>query len=139
MINLRSWLAIRPDESDSSGALRRRFAYYLLPVYLADRKETARICDEQLDPTGNLLGYLRDLSMDRDVRKRLGLDESRTDPLDHGMRSARSEPPTHNKCLRCGQAVDTDQPTILCDGVVSKVVPLSVHTPVGQPDAEESV
>jgi len=35
------------------------------------------------------------------------------------------------RCLRCNQIVHTTAPTILCDGVVAKVVPLSKHEPVG--------
>lgn len=42
-----------------SKALRMNFAKYLVPAYLADRPGIAALCDKELDPTGNLLGYLR--------------------------------------------------------------------------------
>lgn len=42
-----------------SKALRMNFARYLVPAYLANRVEMARICDKEIDQTGNLLGYLR--------------------------------------------------------------------------------
>jgi hypothetical protein len=32
----------------------------LVEIYRRDRVTVARICDEQLDRSGNLLGYLRD-------------------------------------------------------------------------------
>lgn len=34
------------------------------------------------------------------------------------------------RCLRCGERVRVEGETVLCDGVVSKLVPLSVHVPV---------
>lgn len=42
-----------------SKALRMNFAKYLVPAYLENPVEIARLCDEELDRTGNLLGYLR--------------------------------------------------------------------------------
>lgn len=34
------------------------------------------------------------------------------------------------RCLRCGERVRVEGETVLCDGVVSKLAPLSVHVPV---------
>lgn len=34
------------------------------------------------------------------------------------------------RCLRCGERVRAEGDTILCDGVVSKLAPISTHTPV---------
>lgn len=123
MIDLTMWGSMRPTETDASGALRRRFAFYLFPSYLSDAAGIAQLCDELLDPSGALLGYLRDLAGDKEVvRTRLSYSRMDNPPKD--------QPTEAKKCLRCGQAVMTDQPTILCDGVVSKVVPFSVHEPV---------
>lgn len=44
---------------------------------------------------------------------------------------------TARRCLRCGQTVYTSAPTILCDGIISKVVPLSKHEPVPMIGADE--
>lgn len=38
----------------------RRIAKGLVPLYRTSQAETARLCDEDLDPTGNLLGWLRE-------------------------------------------------------------------------------
>lgn len=40
--------------------LRRRFAKYLAPAYLENPLKIANICDEELDCTGTLLGFVRD-------------------------------------------------------------------------------
>ena len=40
--------------------LRKNFAKYLAPIYEKDRTAIAILCDEQLDKTGNLLGYVRE-------------------------------------------------------------------------------
>jgi hypothetical protein len=42
-----------------SAALRKNFAQYLVPAYIANPVEIARICDEEIDQTGRLLGYVR--------------------------------------------------------------------------------
>ena len=39
---------------------KRKLAERLVPMYLVDRAKTAALCDEVLDPSGALLGYLRD-------------------------------------------------------------------------------
>jgi hypothetical protein len=41
-------------------ALRKNFARYLAPAYLENPVEIARICDEEIDRTGKLLGYVRE-------------------------------------------------------------------------------
>lgn len=50
-----------------SRALRMNFAKYLVPAYLADRVGIATLCDTELDPTGNLLGYLRQAAKDAET------------------------------------------------------------------------
>lgn len=46
--------------SDTATILRRNFARYLAPHYLRDYAEIARLCDEELDRSGALLGYVRE-------------------------------------------------------------------------------
>lgn len=126
MIDLTTWGIIRPTETDASGALRRRFALYLLPAYLSDPVRIARACDEQIDLSGVLLGYIRDLANDPAVVKSIAPGLGRFDGTDTSPLPS----PAKRRCLRCNQPVFTDAPTILCDGVVSKVVPFSTHEPV---------
>lgn len=45
-------------------ALRQNFARYLTPAYLENPVEIARICDEEIDRTGKLLGYVREAAAD---------------------------------------------------------------------------
>lgn len=40
--------------------LRTNFAKYLVPLYKKDQAGIARLCDEELDRSGALLGYLRE-------------------------------------------------------------------------------
>jgi hypothetical protein len=49
----------KPDSSQSGGeqVVRR-----IVELYQADPLRVANICDRQLDPTGNLLGYIRDVA-----------------------------------------------------------------------------
>lgn len=57
----------KPDSTEGSmrivAAERKRIAAALLPKYLADEVGTAQLCDEVLDRSGNLLGYLRDAAI----------------------------------------------------------------------------
>jgi len=45
---------------DETYKLRRNFAKYLATDYLENPLRIADICDTQIDPTGKLLGYVRE-------------------------------------------------------------------------------
>ena len=53
---LRAELAVARAEIER---LRTNFAGYLQPAYAANPVSVARLCDEKLDQTGQLLGMLR--------------------------------------------------------------------------------
>lgn len=42
--------------------LRLNFARFLAPLYLKNEVEIARLCDEELDQSGELLGLVRECS-----------------------------------------------------------------------------
>ena len=50
------------NSADDIFKLRRNFAKYLSKLYLANQVEIARLCDEELDRSGILLGYVREES-----------------------------------------------------------------------------
>ena len=54
-------------ERDASRAeaekLRRSFAEYIAPQYVENRTLVANLCDEVLDRSGALLGYVREAAM----------------------------------------------------------------------------
>lgn len=47
-------MGLTPDE------LRKNFARFIAPLYLENRAEIARVCDEEIDQSGALLGYVRE-------------------------------------------------------------------------------
>lgn len=49
--------------------LRRNFARYLVPAYLKNPTHIAELCDEMLDRTGTLLGYLREEARREDSKE----------------------------------------------------------------------
>ena len=51
--------SLREYRNGEAKTLRKNFAKYLAPIYEKDRTAIAILCDEQLDKTGNLLGYVR--------------------------------------------------------------------------------
>jgi hypothetical protein len=59
------WRAIEAHHLRTIEALRRNFARYLAPLYREDDVEIARLCDEELDQSGALLGYVRDAARNR--------------------------------------------------------------------------
>jgi len=56
-------------EREKARVLRRNFAEYLVPAYIATPIAIANICDEQLDRTGNLLGYVREAARARSAKE----------------------------------------------------------------------
>jgi hypothetical protein len=59
---------IERGDFDPEGELRKlreNFAKYLLPAYRADPCVIAKLCDEEIDQTGNLLGIVRGLAAAR--------------------------------------------------------------------------
>lgn len=54
------------------------------------------------------------------------------DPLWTGIIKNTPAPPEVplRRCMRCGERVRVEGDTVLCDGVVSKLAPLSTHVPV---------
>jgi hypothetical protein len=51
------------NRSEEAYRLRRNFAKFLAPMYVEDHRRIANLCDDELDQTGNLLGYVRDEAM----------------------------------------------------------------------------
>lgn len=46
--------------SDEATLLRKNFAKFLAPLYVKDPYKIAEECDERIDRTGVLLGYVRE-------------------------------------------------------------------------------
>lgn len=64
-LTMRSVIAIELDKAETRAReqILRGMAERLVMKYLNDQSGTATLCDETLDPTGNLLGYLRDAAI----------------------------------------------------------------------------
>ena len=63
------------EENKDAETLRRNFAEYLLPAYEKSPFEIACLCDEKLDRTGALLGYLRELAYKKLKKGAEGFDD----------------------------------------------------------------
>ena len=56
-------------EQQVAATLRRNFAEHLVDAYRVDPVAVATLCDERLDRSGALLGYLREAAAKRDRSK----------------------------------------------------------------------
>ena len=90
--------------------LRLGFARYLAPLYVDDALKIAKLCDEELDPTGSLLGYVRDEvarigQMDESIENLRARLHAMTEALDEIQKEA------ERSCRLCGGDVHAERET----------------------------